>query len=54
MRELRDMAVRGGTKRSWTKESYDEGFFFGFLSCAGLVILAVGLWRAGAFLFGGI
>ncbi len=53
MRELRDMTVRGGTKRSWTREAYGEGFFFGFLSCAGLVILAVGLWRAGALIFGG-
>lgn len=38
MVELKDMAVREGTKESWTREAYDEGFFFGFLSCAGLTI----------------
>lgn len=54
MREIRDMTIPGGTKESWTKESYDEGYFFGFLSCAVLVVLAIGLWRIGAFLFGGI
>lgn len=52
MVELKDMAVREGTKESWTREAYDEGFFFGFLSCAGLTIGIFVLIRLGGWVFG--
>ena len=51
MKRLHNMAFPSGTRKNPVDQAFSDGFLFGLLASAGLVILFFAAYRIGALIF---